>query len=572
MNTSRSALNPAARAAAFHRYRSATTDHPFDLLIVGGGVNGAGAAFDAATRGLNVAVVEKSDWAQGTSSRSSKLMHGGLRYLQMLDFSLVAEALRERDLLLTHTAPHLVRPISFVFPLKSHLDRAFIGSGIALYDAMQIGHRAVPMHRHLFPSTLEKYFRGLDPAKNVGAIEYYDAQMDDARVVSTLVRSAVNLGAAATNYTEVVRYLKDGNRVVGAVVRDHVTGEEFDVHARHVILAGGVWTGEEQERAGAQTGLKVLASKGIHITVPRDAIEAEENTGIITQTEKSVLFIIPWDEYWVVGTTDTTWHEDVEEPVATGADIDYVLEHANAVLRRPLTRDDVIGVYAGLRPLVQPVKKADGASTKVSREHTVMEVTPGLSAIAGGKFTTYRVMAEDVVDFALRERADAPKSHTREIPVLGGAGYAEMKVRARAWAQQHDIDGARLSRLLFRYGDLLDDLIALIDERPDLARPLEHAPRYLRAEVVYAAQAEGVVHLADALRRRLRLDYETKDRGVNAAPEVADLLAGELGWDTDFKRASVDAYRAFVEAVAAAEQTRSDADAAAIMAGVTEKP
>lgn len=572
MHTSRSALNPAARAAAFNRYAEASKDSPFDLLIVGGGVNGAGAAFDAATRGLNVAVVDKGDWAHGTSSRSSKLMHGGLRYLEMLDFALVAEALRERDLLLTRTAPHLVRPISFVFPMKTHLDRAFIGSGIALYDAMQIGHRAVPMHRHLFPTKLESHFRGLDPHQNVGAIEYYDAQMDDARVVSTLVRSAVNLGAAATNYTEVMRYLKEGERVVGAVLRDHVTGKEYDVHARHVILAGGVWTGAEQERAGATTGLKVLASKGIHVTVPREAIDAEPDTGIITQTEKSVLFVIPWDEYWIVGTTDTTWHEDVEEPVATGADIDYVLEHANAVLRRPLSREDVIGVYAGLRPLLQPVNKADGASTKVSREHTVMEVTPGLSAIAGGKFTTYRVMAEDVVDFALREQHHAPESKTKEIAVLGGAGLAEMKVRSARWAREQQIDEVRLARLLSRYGDLLDELIALIEQRPDLARPLEHAPRYLRAEVVYAAQAEGVVHLADALRRRLRLDYETKDRGVKAAPEVAELLAGELGWDAEFTRASVEAYRTFIEAMLAAEQTRSDEKAAAIMAGVTEKP
>lgn len=573
MNTAhRSALNPSARSAALSRYEGATKDHPLDLLIVGGGVNGAGAAFDAATRGLDVAIVEKGDWAHGTSSRSSKLMHGGLRYLQMLDFSLVAEALRERDLLLTRTAPHLVRPISFVFPMKTHFDRGFIGSGIALYDAMQVGHRAVPMHRHLFPSKLGSHFPGLDPEKNKGAIEYYDAQMDDARFVAMLVRSAANLGAAATNYTEVTRYLKDGDRIIGATITDLVTGRVYDVHAKHIILAGGVWTGEQQDVAGARTGLKVLASKGIHITVPRSAIDADPDTGIITQTERSVLFVIPWDEYWLVGTTDTEWHEPVEKPVATGADIDYVLEHANAILKRPLTRDDVIGTFAGLRPLLQPVKQADGASTKVSREHTVMEVAPGLSAIAGGKYTTYRVMAEDVVDFALRDSKHAPKSKTTAIPVIGGAGFEEMKLRAEGWARDHGIDEMRRDRMLFRYGTLLDDIIALIDERPDLAEPLTESPRYLRAEAVYAAQAEGVVYLADALRRRMRLDYETKDRGVAAAREVAEIMAPELGWGPERIDAEVANYRAFVDACLAAEDTSTDSAASALMESVSEVP
>lgn len=310
----RSALNADTRTGHFSTLAAASKENPLDVLIVGGGVNGAGAAFDAATRGLSVGLVEQSDWAQGTSSRSSKLMHGGLRYLQMLDFALVAEALRERDLLLTHTAPHLVKPISFVFPMKNIADRAFIGSGIALYDGMQIGHRAVPMHRHLFPKKLAHHFPGLDPAKNAGAIEYYDALMDDARFVMMLVRSAANLGAAPVNYTKLERYIKDGTRVVGAVVRDLLTGDEYEVYAKRTILAGGVWTGEQQDVAGVSTGLKVLASKGIHITVPREAIQAEPGTGIITQTEKSVLFIIPWDEYWLIGTTDTKWTEDVASP------------------------------------------------------------------------------------------------------------------------------------------------------------------------------------------------------------------------------------------------------------------
>lgn len=571
-SSARSALNPTSRAAHLEQLAATSPSNPLDILIVGGGVNGAGAAFDAATRGLSVGIVEMNDWASGTSSRSSKLMHGGLRYLQMLDFTLVAEALRERDLLISKTAPHLVKPISFMFPMKNVFERGFIGSGIALYDAMQIGHREVPIHKHVFSKGLAKDFAGLDPEKNSGAIEFYDSRMDDARFVAMLVRSAVNLGAAAANYTKVARYLKDGGRVVGAAITDLETGNEYEVHAREVILAGGVWTGEEQDRAGADSGLQVLASKGIHITVPREAIEAKDNTGIITQTEKSVLFIIPWDEYWLIGTTDTPWKDDVSVPTATSSDIDYVLEKANDVLRRPLTREDVIGVYAGLRPLLQPVKKSDGASTKVSREHTVMEVEPGLSAIAGGKYTTYRVMAEDVVDFALRRTPEAPTTKTRDIPVIGGAGYEEMRVRATALAGKYGIDEVRLERLLFRYGSLLEDIFALMDENPELATPLKDAPRYLRAEIVYAARSEGVLHLADALMRRTRLDYETRDRGVSAAREVAGILAEELGWDEAQREAEIEAYSTFIAARLEAEHTTSDADAAALLENVREIP
>ncbi|MDO5644104.1 MAG: glycerol-3-phosphate dehydrogenase/oxidase [Dermabacter sp.] len=550
---SRSALSPSARTRHLATLARTTPEDPLDILVIGGGINGAGAAFDAATRGLSVGLVEKNDLAHGTSSRSSKLMHGGLRYLQMLDFSLVAEALRERDLLLTTTAPHLVRPLSFMFPMKNLLERGYIGSGIVLYDAMQTLHRAVPRHRHLFSTALNARVPGLDASKNAGAIEYFDAQMDDARFVMMLARSAANLGAAIATYTEVIEYLKDGEAIIGARVRDTLTGEEFPVYARRTILGAGVWTGRQQDAAGSAAGLTVLASKGIHITVPRSAIQAAPETGIITTTASSVLFIIPWDDYWLIGTTDTAYKGDIERPEASSEDIDYVLEQANRILARPLSRDDVIGTFAGLRPLLQPVKGSEGGSAKVSREHTVMEVAPRLSAIAGGKYTTYRVMAEDVVDFALREQADAPASRTTEIPVIGGAGYAEMTLRAPGRAAAHGIDEARLDRLLFRYGTLLDDLFDLMDADPSLAAPLAKAPRYLRSEIVYAARAEGVVHLADALMRRTRLDYEVKDRGVGAAPEVAALLAAELGWDKEREATEIANYTAAIQKRLAAE-------------------
>ncbi|MGY5765213.1 glycerol-3-phosphate dehydrogenase/oxidase [Brachybacterium sp. DNPG3] len=577
----RSALTPANRAEHLARLRAATAESPLDVLVVGGGVNGAGAAFDAAARGLSVGLVESHDWASGTSSRSSKLMHGGLRYLQMLDFKLVAEALRERDLLLTHTAPHLVKPIKFVFPFyKKVVERGFIGSGVMLYDAMQsVGRkRAVPFHRHLLHRKMLEIFPGLDGDKAVGALEYYDAQMDDARFVMMLTRSAAQHDAAVANYTSVVGYLHEGTTVVGARVRDEETGEEFDVHARATILAGGVWTQEQQELAGADAGLEVLASKGIHVSVPRERIRAVPDTGIITMTEKSVLFIIPWDEYWVIGTTDTPWTEEPRAVGATASDVDYVLEHANAVLKEQLTREDVIGVYSGLRPLLQPVKKGGDSSksTKVSREHTVMEVEPGLSAIAGGKFTTYRVMAEDVVDFAIQDIEPDRPSLTRTVPVIGAQGYPALKRDAAGIGRRYGFDRIRTDRLLFRYGALLTDVLALIDDEAnaalDLARPLEHAPRYLRAEVLYAVRAEGARHLADVLERRTRLDYETRDRGVGAAEEVAQLIAPELGWDEATARAEVEAYRAYIAARLEGESLATDAETARVVGASREVP
>jgi glycerol-3-phosphate dehydrogenase len=500
-------------------------------------------------------------------------MHGGLRYLQMLDFKLVAEALRERDLLITHTAPHLVKPIAFVFPFfKKVFDRAFIGSGVMLYDMMQTGHRAVPMHKHLLHDKMLQEFPALDGDKIVGALTYYDAQEDDARFVLSLIRSALQYGANAVNYTRVIDYLHEDGKVVGVRVRDEETGEEFDVHAKATILAGGVWTGEQQDLAGSTAGLEVLASKGVHITVPRDRIPAIPDTGVITQTEKSVLFIIPWDEYWVIGTTDTPWTLDPAHVAATGTDVDYILEHANAVLRDPLTRDDVIGTYAGLRPLLQPIKKSEKGSSKVSREHTVLEVQPGLSAIAGGKYTTYRVMAEDVVDFAIKDVFPGRPSLTKTIPVIGAQGYHELVRDKDKVAATYGFDTLRMDRLLFRYGSLLSELLALIDEDPSLGEPLEHAPRYLRAEIVHAGRAEGVRHLADVMLRRTRLDYETRDRGADAAAEIASLLAGDLGWDQATQDREVQTYQAFIQARLAGEAASTDEEAAAAVGAAPEVP
>ncbi|AZM58489.1 glycerol-3-phosphate dehydrogenase [Streptomyces sp. WAC 01420] len=539
-----------------------------DILVVGGGVVGAGAALDAATRGLSVALVEAKDWASGTSSRSSKLIHGGLRYLEMLDIKLVAEALRERAVLLQRVAPHLVRPVSFLYPLTRRFwERPYAGAGMLLYDTMGMTPalpRGVPAHRHMTKRTALAEAPALKPSALVGAVRYWDAQVDDARFTLSLVRTAASFGALCANQAEVTSYVSEDGRVVGAVVRDRETGRERTVRARAIVNATGVWTDEMQQRAGGRGTLKVRASKGIHLLVPRSRIEM--SSGLILRTEKSVLFVIPWGDHWLVGTTDTDWTYGKEHPAVSSADIDYLLEHLNAVLASPLGRDDVLGVYAGLRPLVSGAAEE---TAKLSREHVVARVQPGLVAIAGGKFTTYRVMAEDAVDAAVRELPHgAPASCTKDVPLIGADGYHGIVNRKGALAERYGLASVRVERLLERYGTLATEVLALVTEDTALGEPLPNAPDYLRAEIVYAATHEGARHLDDVLTRRTHIFMETKDRGLASAEEAARLVAPALGWDEDRIQDETQRYRQRVEAEREAGRQPDDrrADAARMRA------
>jgi len=546
-----------------HLRESVEPGKALDLLVVGGGVTGAGVALDAATRGLDTVVIEAQDWSAGTSSRSSKLVHGGLRYLQMLDFHLVHEALTERDLLLKYIAPHLVKPVPFLFPMEHRLwQRAFIGSGIALYDALASiapGRRATPFHRHYFKPQLRRDFPDMAESAAVGAIQYWDATVDDSRLVITLIRTAQQYGGYAASRTQLVELTEDETgKIDGAIVIDQETGERITVKANAVINATGVWT-EETEALSGEGGLRVLASKGIHIVVPRESIRGEK--GLILQTEKSVLFIIPWSRYWIIGTTDTPYEQSLRNPVPTADDIEYVLEHANKVLAHPLTHDDIVGTYAGLRPLLQPGTKKGTASAKVSREHTVASPKPGLSVIAGGKLTTYRVMAKDAVDHALGEKAEALPSITREIPLTGAVGLGAVTRRAKDWAKQYGWSGRQLDHLLHRYGSDLTELVAACQADSSLARPLTAAPAYLRAEIAHGVTHEGALHLEDLLLYRTRLDYELRDHGLAALDEIADIAAPLLGWDEATTQAEKDAYRERVATYEAAIRQTSDVDA-----------
>ncbi|HEV7167775.1 MAG TPA: glycerol-3-phosphate dehydrogenase/oxidase, partial [Micrococcaceae bacterium] len=495
-------LGPQARQAALAALRATAEGGPeLDVLIVGGGIVGVGSALDAVTRGLTVGIVEANDWASGTSSRSSKLIHGGLRYLEMLDFALVREALQERGLLLSEIAPHLTRPVPFLYPLtKPFIERPYVGAGIMLYDIMSVsnGHqRGVPFHKHLSRKAMLRAAPSLKNDAFVGAIRYYDGQVDDARYAANLIRTAASYGAHAVNQVKVVDFLREGERVVGARVVNREDGSEFSIRAKQVVNATGVWTDETQAMVTDRGQLKVRASKGIHLVVPRDRFQS--TVGLILRTEKSVLFVIPWGRHWIIGTTDTDWKLDKAHPAASSQDIDYVLEHVNKVLKRPLTREDVEGVYAGLRPLLAG---ENDSTAKLSREHVVAHPVPGLVVVAGGKWTTYRVMAKDAVDEATRTMDErVPPSCTETIPLLGAQGYKAAWNRRYRTAEETGVHVARIEHLLGRYGSMTDDVLALITENPELGEPLPGADDYLGAEAVYATTHEGALHVNDVLTR-----------------------------------------------------------------------
>lgn len=550
-------LGPEERVEALRNMRA----KELDILVIGGGIVGTGAALDAVTRGLRTGMLEARDWASGTSSRSSKLVHGGIRYLEQLDFRLVREALIERGLLLQRLAPHLVKPVRFLYPLtKGIVERAYIGAGMLLYDGFSYtGGRppGVPHHRHLTRRQLLRAAPSLHPDAFTGGLTYYDAQVDDARYVATLARTASFYGAHVASRTEVIGFLKVGQRVTGVTARDRETGEEFEILAKQVVNATGVWTDETQSMVGERGQFKVRASKGVHLVVPRDRFQSK--LGLLLRTEKSVLFVIPWGRHWLIGTTDTDWDLDKAHPAATAADIDYLLEHVNSVLATKLTRDDVEGVFAGLRPLLAGESEE---TSKLSREHVVAHSVPGLVVVAGGKWTTYRVMAKDAIDEAVRALdGKISESVTENIGLLGAEGYEA------AWNKRHKIARAfgvhrvRVEHLLNRYGVMTDELLDLIRERPELADALPGADDYIGAEVVYAATHEGALHLDDVLARRTRISIEAWDRGVSAAPVAAALMGEALGWDAARVEHEVARYLQRVDAERASQEEPDDVSA-----------
>jgi len=539
---------PAKRAAALRRL----ADERLDLLVVGGGIVGAGALLDAASRGLRVGLVEQEDIAWGTSSRSSRLIHGGLRYLEQLRFGLVAEALGERARLL-RLAPHLVTLEPFLFPVYGIplVHQAFYGSGILLYDLLG-ARRDGGFARHVRPSSALDLSPQLRRRGLTGAIVYHDAVEDDVRLTLAVLRAAIRLDAVAVTRVRALAPIFDGERITGARVVDRLTDTEFDVLADRVIDATGVWVARPETRfAAVQDDERFAPSRGSHLLIRHDRLKSD--VGLTLRTRGRVVFVIPWPGHWIIGTTD---HPDSRPPdglSAPGEDVDELLDVVNRRLDVDLSRGDIVGTYAGMRPLVGD---PGGSTVRASREHHVSGEAGGLVRISGGKYTTYRVMARDVVDAALGRRdARRRPSRTKELPLVGAAPRDELEQIAESLVQPlRDAAAARgesratwpprvARRLVDRHGRQAVDVMALASDL-DLAAPIGIGLDHLEAEVAWAVRHELALTLDDVLARRMRLAQELPDRGAAIAPRVAEILGDELGWDAGRRRREVAAYLA----------------------------
>lgn len=528
----------------------------FDVLVIGGGITGAGVALDAAARGYSVALVEKADFASGTSSKSTKLAHGGIRYLAHFDFALVREALVERGLLVRH-APFLVRPLPFVLPLYEHArwpaglpvtlpTSSGLGSvldvGLWLYDVMA-GRLNVARHRRI--STKEALMR-VPMLRGVGlkgAFVYYDAQTNDAQLTITVLRTAAQHGAVVTNYTEVTGFTRAKGKLSGTRVRDVLTNDEFTVSARHIINAAGVFAGRVAALTGEESKVAIEPSKGIHLVVVRERLGIGECGVVLPETDDGrILFVIPWGVRAVIGTTDTGVG-DLDDPQATPEDIAYLLRHVNRFMEVGLRSDDILSVYAGYRPLLKSrgVRAAD-----LSRTHVVVQENNGMVSIVGGKLTTYRRMAQDAIDVVAR-RDGRPISHpTRQLLLAGAVGWedarGEVEVRGGKLGLTQDV----VEHLLFTFGSYAGCVLDLVEEEASLGERLVLDLPYLRAEVIYACRNEMAVTLEDVLARRTRIMLEDASRGTEVAAAVAALMACELGWSSEDTLAEVERYCALV--------------------------
>ena len=467
-------------------------DEVMDLLVVGAGATGSGTALDAASRGLSVAVIDKGDIACGTSSRSSQLVHGGLRYLQQGDIGLVREALRERELLLNTVAPGLVRPMPFLLPLRHRIwERAYLGAGLTMYDALARSG-TLPRHRHLTRKGALARFPDLDPTRTIGAMEFFDAKMDDARLAIAIARTAQSFGAHIATYVELLR--SDGlgpDGIWRVTVRDVKSGEQIVVAARSIALCVGVWAPQVSGLFDGRPDeeVTVTRSKGVHLRLPRGAIDG--HTALIVPTGRSVLFVIPEEDHWIVGTTDTEWGADPDDVTPEDVDVDYLLNVLNDVLARPVQVSDVTYAFAGLRPLVRD-QEVGGDTAKMTREHRIVRIAPHVFSIVGGKWTTYRVMARDLVDTVLHD---------------GGLRGGPCRTDAIALVTDREAE-----------------VSGIIAQTPSLGQPIVGAPGYTRADVIHARGFEGAVTVDDVIERRLRLLRRLDRVTEQTRQDIADVL------------------------------------------------
>ncbi len=495
----------------------------FDVLVIGGGITGAGVALDAVTRGLTVALVDKGDFASGTSSKSSKLVHGGLRYLQQREFRLVYENLHERQRLLKN-APHLVSPLPFLIPIFGKDNAATAGlaklyaSALRLYDltgGVRIGHR----YSRLTKEEAAKHLPTLRPDRLAAAFLYWDARADDARLTLTIARTAAAHGAVMANYSPVASLTRDGARVNGAVLEDGTT-----IRAEVVINATGVWADHIQRLDGSAEPVHIRPAKGVHVTVPFAKVPADIAVVVNVPGDRRSIFVVPWGDHVYLGTTDTDYDGPIENPKCTSEDVTYLLSAINAATTETLTEADVVGTWAGLRPLVADAKSTRTAD--LSRRHSVSTSPAGVVTVTGGKLTTYRAMAEDTVNVAVKALKRGGKTKTKRLRLVGAEGVKE-----------------NTDHLVGRFGSEAAEITALIATDATLREPLVPGLDYLRAEAVWSARHEMVHTLADVLARRTRALLLDRDATLAAAESVAELIAPEVGWSTTDVAAQVAAFK-----------------------------
>lgn len=541
---------------AFNRFdalrRLESTD--FDVVVIGGGITGVGCALDAVSRGFRVALIERDDFASGTSSKSSKLVHGGIRYLQQGDIRLVYEALAERQIL-RRNAPHLVKVLPFLIPIFStkgvvnrKLARA-MGTAMWMYD-LTGGLRIGKMHKRVSKKQALEWFPTLPADKLMPSYLYYDAEADDARLVVTVARTAaLRFGATLVNRTEVVGLQKGSNgNVNGVTVK--ADGRTFTVSTKAVVNAAGVWSDDVRALDEAEHPRSIRPAKGVHITVPWSKVRNTVAAVIPVPGDKRSVFVVPWGQFTFVGTTDTDYTGPIDDPQCNEDDVEYLLRALNGSITETVTTDDILGTWAGLRPLVAD-PEASGRTADLSRRHKVRRSDSGVVTITGGKLTTYREMAADTIDEVLSEVLDADRitrfrrrSKTKHIKIHGANGYEELIESADTISA---LGGDQVRRLADRYGSDATTVLAIAEADPSMAELLVPGLPYLRAEAIFAVRYEMATTVDDILSRRTRARLETRDASADAAAAVAALLAPELGWDETEQARQVADYRARID-------------------------
>jgi len=538
----------------------------FDVLVIGGGVTGAGVALDAAARGYKVALVEKTDFACGTSSKSTKLIHGGIRYLPNFDFALVHEALTEQNLLLQN-APFLVHPIAFILPHYQG-DRHPVGMpftppggiglglllnvGLWLYDTLA-GRRNVGRHRHLSREAVLKLAPALISKGLKEGFMYYDAQTNDVRLTMALIRTAADYGATITNYTEVTSFENEQGKVCGAHIHDRLSDQELTVYARHIVNATGVFAEQVEALTGSEPQVQIEPSKGVHLVLSCEDIKLGDAAIVLPETEdKRILFIVPWMSRAIFGTTDTG-SGDLDHPTATREDIAYLLSYLNRYLSVHLTEANIISTYAGYRPLVLP-RSPEHSTAKLSRTHAVLKSPSGLVSIVGGKLTTYRRMAQDTVDVLSGRDGSKLQHPTQNLPLHGSTDWPAVQRDLAGKGAALGLSPQTLAHLGGSYGSEANVLLGLVASDASLAMRLIDDLPYIRAEVVYACRQEMAMTPYDVLARRTSITLEDRQRGLGVVDDVAALMAKDHHWSSEQQQVVVGAYRSAIEQQMVAEK------------------